>query len=156
MEQHGSRSPWEKRQLSGGWKVKIVLTTRSLARFVTCNDSLNEMRIDRKHNPVCRSRVADRRVRGSGIAGWLSDGSAARDRPDSGQPAGGRYAIADRTSRGNDQCDRGGLGSTVNTVTIRFKRHDGAVSSFGDSGLSCGLHASLCTLQLTRSVFPPP
>ena len=45
---------------------------------------------------------------------------------------------------------------TVNTVAIRFKRHDGAVSSFGDRGLSCGLHASLCTLQLTRSVFPPP
>ena len=45
---------------------------------------------------------------------------------------------------------------TVNTVAIRIKRHDGAVSSFGDRGLSCGLHASLCTLQLTRSVFPPP
>ncbi len=42
---------------------------------------------------------------------------------------------------------------TVNTVAIRFKRHDGAVSSFGDRGLSCGLHASLCTLQLTCSVF---
>src|SRR5437762_4135600 len=45
---------------------------------------------------------------------------------------------------------------TVNTVAIRIKRHDGAVSSFGDRGLSCGLHASLCTLQLTCSVFPPP
>jgi hypothetical protein len=45
---------------------------------------------------------------------------------------------------------------TVNTVAIRIKRHDGAVSSFGDRGLSCGLHVSLCTLQLTRSVFPPP
>ena len=45
---------------------------------------------------------------------------------------------------------------TVNTVAIRIKRHDGAVSSFGERGLSCGLHASLCTLQLTRSVFPPP
>src|SRR5215813_12841739 len=45
---------------------------------------------------------------------------------------------------------------TVNTVAIRIKRHDGAVSSFGDRALSCGLHASLCTLQLTRSVFLPP
>src|SRR5947199_66012 len=45
---------------------------------------------------------------------------------------------------------------TVNTVAIRIKRHNGAVSSLGERGLSCGLHASLCTLQLTRSVFPPP
>ena len=42
---------------------------------------------------------------------------------------------------------------TVNTVAICFKRLDGAVSSFGVRGLSCGLHASLCTLQLTCSVF---
>jgi len=45
------------------------------------------------------------------------------------------------------------VSDTVNTVAIRIKRHDGAVSSFGDRGLSCGLHASLCTLQLTCSVF---
>ena len=38
---------------------------------------------------------------------------------------------------------------TVNTVAICIKRHDGAVSSFGVRGLSCGLHVSLCTLQLT-------
>src|SRR5436190_9060953 len=42
---------------------------------------------------------------------------------------------------------------TVNTVAVRIKRHDGAVSSFGEYGLSCGLHVSLCTLQLTCSVF---
>src|SRR5713226_7764648 len=42
---------------------------------------------------------------------------------------------------------------TVNTVAICFKRLDGAVSSFGDRGLSCGLRASLCTLQLTCSAF---
>src|SRR5216117_697924 len=40
-----------------------------------------------------------------------------------------------------------------NTVAVRIKRHDGAVSSFGEYGLSCGLHVSLCTLQLTCSVF---
>jgi hypothetical protein len=45
---------------------------------------------------------------------------------------------------------------TVNTVAICFKRFDGAVSSFGKYGLSCGLHVSLCTLQRTCSVFPPP
>src|SRR5438552_14554702 len=33
------------------------------------------------------------------------------------------------------------------------KRHNGAVSSFGEYGLSCGLHVSLCTLQLTCSVY---
>ena len=42
---------------------------------------------------------------------------------------------------------------TVNTVAICAKRLDGAVSSFGDYGLSCGLHVSLCTLQLTCSAF---
>ena len=42
---------------------------------------------------------------------------------------------------------------TVNTVAICFKRLDGAVSSFGNRGLSCGLRVSLCTLQLTCSVF---
>jgi hypothetical protein len=42
---------------------------------------------------------------------------------------------------------------TVNTVAICIKRHNGAVSSFGEYGLSCGLHVSLCTLQLTCSVF---
>ena len=40
---------------------------------------------------------------------------------------------------------------TVNTVAVCFKRLDGAVSSFGVRGLSCGLHVSLCTLQLTCS-----
>src|SRR3990172_5830361 len=43
--------------------------------------------------------------------------------------------------------------ATVNNVAICIKRHDGAVSSFGEYGLSCGLHVSLCTLQLTCSVF---
>jgi len=43
--------------------------------------------------------------------------------------------------------------ATVNTVAVCFKRLDGAVSSFGEYGLSCGLHVSLCTLQLTGSVF---
>src|SRR5436309_9943043 len=43
--------------------------------------------------------------------------------------------------------------ATVNNVAVCTKRHDGAVSSFGEYGLSCGLHASLCTLQLTCSVF---
>src|SRR5712692_2720084 len=43
--------------------------------------------------------------------------------------------------------------ATVNTVAICFKRLDGAVSSFGDRGLSCGLCVSLCTLQLTCSVL---
>src|SRR5439155_14173720 len=52
------------------------------------------------------------------------------------------------------QCDSSVSASgTVNTVAVRIKRHDGAVSSFGDRGLSCGLHASLCMLQLTCSVF---
>ena len=66
-----------------------------------------------------------------------------------------RWTPAD--PRGSHQIDPSVLASdTVNTVAIRFKRHDGAVSSFGDRGLSCGLRDSLCTLQLTRSVFPPP
>ena len=43
--------------------------------------------------------------------------------------------------------------ATVNNVAICFKRNDGAVSSFGEYGLSCGLHVSLCTLQLTCSAF---
>src|SRR3972149_5696897 len=41
----------------------------------------------------------------------------------------------------------------VKTVADCSKRNDGAVSSFGEYGLSCGLHVSLCTLQLTCSVF---
>ena len=41
----------------------------------------------------------------------------------------------------------------VKTVADCIKRNDGAVSSFGEYGLSCGLHVSLCTLQLTCSVF---
>src|SRR5947209_4769018 len=58
--------------------------------------------------------------------------------------------------RGSHQHDPSAWASdTVNTVAIRIKRHDGAVSSLGERGLSCGLHASLCTLQLTRSVLPP-
>src|SRR6266853_4228644 len=43
--------------------------------------------------------------------------------------------------------------ATVNTVAVCFNRLDGAVSSFGEYGLSCGLHVSLCTLQLTGSVL---
>src|SRR5213596_4237891 len=43
--------------------------------------------------------------------------------------------------------------ATVHIVAVCTKRHDGAVSSFGEYGLSCGLHVSLCTLQLTCSVF---
>ena len=66
-----------------------------------------------------------------------------------------RWTPAD--PRGSHQHDPSAWASdTVNTVAIRIKRHDGAVSSLGERGLSCGLHASLCTLQLTRSVFPPP
>ena len=42
----------------------------------------------------------------------------------------------------------------VKNVAVCIKRHDGAVSSFGEYGLSCGLHVSLCTLQLTCSVLP--
>src|SRR5881409_2393719 len=41
----------------------------------------------------------------------------------------------------------------VNIVAICVERNDGAVSSFGGRGLSCGLRVSLCTLQLTCSVF---
>ena len=44
--------------------------------------------------------------------------------------------------------------ATVNNVAVCIKRHDGAVSSFGEYGLSCGLHVSLCTLQLTCSALP--
>ena len=59
--------------------------------------------------------------------------------------------------RGSHQIDPSAWASdTVNIVAIRIKRHIGAVSSFGDRGLSCGLRTSLCTLQLTCSVFPPP
>src|SRR6266566_7116032 len=41
----------------------------------------------------------------------------------------------------------------VKTIAVCFKRLDGAVSSFGEYGPSCGLHVSLCTLQLTCSAF---
>jgi len=41
----------------------------------------------------------------------------------------------------------------VNTMAIRFKRDNGAVSSFGKCGLPYGLRVSLCTLQLTCSAF---
>src|SRR5207244_12825213 len=44
----------------------------------------------------------------------------------------------------------------VKNVAVCFKRNDGAVSSFGEYGLSCGLHVSLCTLQLTCSVLARP
>ena len=44
--------------------------------------------------------------------------------------------------------------ATVNNVAVCFKRNDRAVSSFGEYGLSCGLHVSLCTLQLTCSGLP--
>ena len=63
-----------------------------------------------------------------------------------------RWTPAD--PRGPHQCGPSVLASgTVNTVALCFKRLDGAVSSFGDRGLSCGLHVSLCTLQRTCSVF---
>src|SRR5713226_3769259 len=38
-------------------------------------------------------------------------------------------------------------------VAICINSFDGAVSSFGEYGLSYGLRVSLCTLQLTCSVF---
>ena len=44
--------------------------------------------------------------------------------------------------------------AAVKIVAVCIKRNDGAVSSFGEYGLSCGLHVSLCTLQLTCSVLP--
>jgi len=40
----------------------------------------------------------------------------------------------------------------VNTIAICTKPTNGAVSSFGKSGLPCGLRDSLCTLQWFRSV----
>ena len=56
--------------------------------------------------------------------------------------------------RGPHQCGPSVWASgTVNTVAICVKRLDGAVSSFGVRGLSCGLHVSLCTLQRTCSAF---
>ena len=39
----------------------------------------------------------------------------------------------------------------VNTIAICFSARNGAVSSFGECGLPCGLRGSLCTLQLCRS-----
>jgi len=39
----------------------------------------------------------------------------------------------------------------VNTIAICSIRFNGAVSSFGECGLPCGLRDSLCTLQLFRS-----
>ena len=42
----------------------------------------------------------------------------------------------------------------VNTIAICMKLFYGAVSSFGECGLPCGLRGSLCTLQLCRSALP--
>jgi len=42
---------------------------------------------------------------------------------------------------------------SVNTIAVCISRDNGAVSSFGECGLSCGLRGALCTLHLVRSVF---
>ena len=72
-----------------------------------------------------------------------------------GSPQGGaelRWTPAD--PRGPHQCGPSVSASdAVKNVAVCFKRNDGAVSSFGEYGLSCGLHVSLCTLQLTCSAF---
>jgi hypothetical protein len=41
----------------------------------------------------------------------------------------------------------------VKTIAVCMSRAHGAVSSFGECGLSCGLRGALCTLHLARSVF---
>jgi hypothetical protein len=41
----------------------------------------------------------------------------------------------------------------VKTIAVCMSRANGAVSSFGECGLSCGLRGALCTLHLARSVF---
>ena len=43
----------------------------------------------------------------------------------------------------------------VNTIAICIMLAHGAVSSFGECGLPCGLRGSLCTLQLCRSASFP-
>src|SRR5262249_48604046 len=42
---------------------------------------------------------------------------------------------------------------SVNAIAICFLLFDGAVSSFGECGLPCGLRGSLGTLHLCRSVL---
>jgi hypothetical protein len=41
----------------------------------------------------------------------------------------------------------------VTTIAVCMSRANGAVSSFGECGLSCGLRGALCTLHLARAVF---
>jgi hypothetical protein len=41
----------------------------------------------------------------------------------------------------------------VNTLAVCMSRDHGAVSSFRECGLPCGLRGALCTLHLVRSVF---
>jgi hypothetical protein len=40
---------------------------------------------------------------------------------------------------------------SVTTIAVCISRDNGAVSSFGECGLSCGLRGTLCTLHLVRS-----
>src|SRR6266581_8703788 len=42
---------------------------------------------------------------------------------------------------------------SVKTIAVCISRDNGAVSSFGECGLSCGLRGALCTLHLCRSAF---
>lgn len=42
---------------------------------------------------------------------------------------------------------------SVKTIAVCISRDNGAVSSCGECGLSCGLRGALCTLHLGRSVF---
>ena len=42
---------------------------------------------------------------------------------------------------------------SVKPIAVCISRDHGAVSSFGECGLSCGLRGALCTLHLVRSVF---
>jgi len=42
---------------------------------------------------------------------------------------------------------------SVQTIAVCMSRDNGAVSSFGECGLSCGLRGALCTLHLACSVF---
>ena len=43
----------------------------------------------------------------------------------------------------------------VKTITVCMSRANGAVSSFREGGLSCGLRGALCTLHLGCSASPP-
>ena len=42
---------------------------------------------------------------------------------------------------------------SVTPIAVCIRRDNGAVSSFGACGLSCGLRGALCTRHLVRSVF---